>query len=409
MSSDIPEYWSEEMPFVDVEDPESWLKETEGTLFTSEHWYAREAEELEDLRESETFRMLEALVQQPDVSPEDAVQHLVDRILNALKPDNGYEFLPCDGIAICTIEVAIRTSPEKQRKLIDMLLLLQDTTVINPATGAPVIVEHDSINLGVAFRDLPSFGYILTDNVNAHSMDKPAHLPEVEQHWVNHMTFLAQVSAAEVRTDIRSICGSCKALKSLTIEWGSMPIDNSDIDIEVFGPAFSIQRDSLEHLVIDMSNCFLNPVIPKPIGSLKSLHRLKSLEVNAVFLTGVERQDKEPSYALLADVLPQSLEVLRINPNSQGVNNSLWWVFPHYLTALHDWLFALVSICAGGSLPKLGRIELRPNLRPFGVIPYAHDNSPLLEALEFRLLTNHATLNNLCTRFSKCNIELLVE
>ncbi|KAF2141604.1 uncharacterized protein K452DRAFT_308695 [Aplosporella prunicola CBS 121167] len=179
---------------------------------------------------------------------------------------------------------------------------------------------------------------------------------------------LALIDSVIDTVGIKSICNTCKALKSLTLEWGDATVGEMGPDIAVFLPALAFHRDTLEHLVINISESVFfqrhygpswidDGIIFPSIGSLKTLHRLKTLSISGLLLTGLE-QEWESNHVSIVDIFPASLEFLKINEGNNAGPLKLWltefaWTFDREV------------------LPNLMQIEI-----DYSVFGYVWDGEP---------------------------------
>lgn len=62
------------------------------------------------------------------------------------------------------LEMAARTAPEQQSRLIDLLLSLRSVTLTDPSTDKPWTFEDGA---GVVWQDLPTFGYTIADEMGS--------------------------------------------------------------------------------------------------------------------------------------------------------------------------------------------------------------------------------------------------
>ncbi len=115
-----------------------------------------------ELETKQEFKFLNTLVQNPDASPADTVQQIRSLTLaSAEKPDpDSHLYYTACGV----LEVAARTSPAQQRKLIAVIHQLQSIAATDPTTGTPLRHDGDLI-----FTDLPTFGYTFSDELGSFS------------------------------------------------------------------------------------------------------------------------------------------------------------------------------------------------------------------------------------------------
>lgn len=114
------------------------------------------------------YQVISELVQNPDVSPAEAVQNLL-RVREVLHQEGGEPSTEIDGthtwIAMVTVVKIVNLTPAaQQHKLIEFIAHLQRTKIVDPDTGQ----EPTSVGmklwtelpyLGVYLRDMYSFTY----------------------------------------------------------------------------------------------------------------------------------------------------------------------------------------------------------------------------------------------------------
>lgn len=133
-----------------------------GSPLTREKTRAAHAEWISELEQSPEFKLLEALTGDPDATPDSTLHQLLD-----LTPKNASEEQTgnhCWTTVCCFLEVAARTPPEQQQKLINLLLSLRSVTLIDPSTCEPMELENKE---GVIWKDLPTFGYTIADEMGS--------------------------------------------------------------------------------------------------------------------------------------------------------------------------------------------------------------------------------------------------
>lgn len=115
------------------------------------------------LGEYPEWRILNALVQEPDSSVDDAVQQLLS--LRPAAPardkptalgDHPYHTF------LSLIEIAKRTPPESQSKLVECVARLQKHVFTDPATGEQL--KHEGY---LVWTQLPALGYVAADEWNS--------------------------------------------------------------------------------------------------------------------------------------------------------------------------------------------------------------------------------------------------
>lgn len=127
-----------------------------------------------ELEVKQEFHILNALVVQPDSSTEDAVQQILNITSASIKdPTSLGNHLY--NTACCLLEIAARTPPVQQPKLVTFVYLLQKRTVTDPATSEPLRHDGDLI-----WTELPTFGYTFADELGSFSEYLPAFLQSVE-------------------------------------------------------------------------------------------------------------------------------------------------------------------------------------------------------------------------------------
>jgi hypothetical protein len=105
--------------------------------------------------------ILDSLINNANVSPEKAVQQIVD-ITKSPKTYDRQLGDHCYYTARALVDVAARSTPNQQLKLINFLFELRRTTVTNPSSSEPI--KHDG---KVVWKDLPTFGYTFADELNS--------------------------------------------------------------------------------------------------------------------------------------------------------------------------------------------------------------------------------------------------
>ena len=129
---------------------------------TREKTRAAHANWILELEQRPEFKLLEALLQYPDITPDNALHQLVDfTYRSALEESAGNH---CWITACCFLEVAARTAPEQQSKLTALLLSLRSVTLTDPSTNEPWAFEDGE---GVIWKDLPTLGYTIADEMGS--------------------------------------------------------------------------------------------------------------------------------------------------------------------------------------------------------------------------------------------------
>lgn len=101
------------------------------------------------------------LVDNGDMTPEQAVQQILD-LANAPKSYPNPLALHCEATAGGLLMAAARTPAAKQSRLVAFLHELRSKTVIDPSTGEAL--KHDN---SVVWKDLPTFGHTIADELNS--------------------------------------------------------------------------------------------------------------------------------------------------------------------------------------------------------------------------------------------------
>lgn len=115
-----------------------------------------------ELEQKPEFKLLETYLQHSDVTLENAIHQLVDLThKSALEETTGNH---CWITACCFLELAARTAPEQQNKLVELLLLLRSVVVTDSSTNMPLAFEDGE---GVIWQDLPTFGYTIADEMGS--------------------------------------------------------------------------------------------------------------------------------------------------------------------------------------------------------------------------------------------------
>ncbi|GKZ20023.1 hypothetical protein AbraIFM66951_001615 [Aspergillus brasiliensis] len=150
------------------------------------------------------YQVIKDLVQNPDVSPAEAVQRLL-RVREALHREGGEPPTEIDGthtwIAMFTVvEVVNLTPAAQQHKLIEFICLLQRIKVIDPATGEEATSDGQKLwtalpYLGVYLTDMYAYTY---EPEYARKVDEDPqreYPPSELQEWENRNAFMAQITA----------------------------------------------------------------------------------------------------------------------------------------------------------------------------------------------------------------------
>lgn len=129
---------------------------------TREKTRAAHANWILELEQKSEFKLLNAFLQQPDVTQDEAIHQLVDLThRSALEEEIGNH---CWMTACSFLEMAARTAPEQQSRLIDLLLSLRSVVLTDPSTNEPWTFEDGA---GIVWQDLPTFGYTIADEMGS--------------------------------------------------------------------------------------------------------------------------------------------------------------------------------------------------------------------------------------------------
>ncbi|KAH6612560.1 hypothetical protein C7974DRAFT_445297 [Boeremia exigua] len=158
---------------------------------TKEKTRAAHASWILELEQRPEFRLLSELVQNPDATPDDAVQQLVNLThQSALEETIGNH---CWMTACSFLEVAARSAPGQQAKLIALLLSLRSVILTDSSTDEPWTFEDGA---GVVWQDLPTFGYTIADEMGSFDGQDPDYTQEEAHKWENLTAFLAQIDSS---------------------------------------------------------------------------------------------------------------------------------------------------------------------------------------------------------------------
>ncbi|KAF4637554.1 hypothetical protein G7Y89_g527 [Cudoniella acicularis] len=174
----------------------------EGTAMTEninlgspEHKLAREQVLLNyfaELAAYPEFEILDSLVHQPDASVTDAVQKTLSLTAAALASnESGALGNHPWHHTTSLLEIAQRTAPANQVKLVEYVVQLGRVTITNPATGNPL--ENEGY---IVWTQLPSLGYGAADEWHAFNVSDSETTPMERRRWYNFIAFLAQLSNA---------------------------------------------------------------------------------------------------------------------------------------------------------------------------------------------------------------------
>ena len=124
--------------------------------------YDEYAEYDPDLILTPEFQLLQNLVKDPNASPEEAVQQVVEltkaEALSGKWPKNtiGGDF--AWNISHLALDIATNTKPENQLNLLNFMRKLQTVAVMDPRTGEQLIYDHEKL-----WTELPCVGYYSCD------------------------------------------------------------------------------------------------------------------------------------------------------------------------------------------------------------------------------------------------------
>lgn len=116
---------------------------------------------INELQQRPEFYIAASLVSSPDASPADAVQRLVELTRACRRTEIGDH---CYYTVSCLLEVVAHTPPEAQAGLVGFVHCLRATTVVREESGRPI--EHAG---RVVWKDLPTFGYTIADELGSFS------------------------------------------------------------------------------------------------------------------------------------------------------------------------------------------------------------------------------------------------
>ncbi|ODM22650.1 hypothetical protein SI65_00239 [Aspergillus cristatus] len=154
--------------------------------------YDEYAEYDPDLILTPEFQLLQNLVKDPNASPEEAVQQVVEltkaEALSGKWPKNtiGGDF--AWNISHLALDIATNTKPENQLNLLNFMRKLQTVAVMDPRTGEQLIYDHEKL-----WTDLPCVGYYSSDLQDFWHYTQ--HTPEEIEKWENRSTFFARATA----------------------------------------------------------------------------------------------------------------------------------------------------------------------------------------------------------------------
>ncbi|KAK2594737.1 hypothetical protein QQS21_007535 [Conoideocrella luteorostrata] len=145
------------------------------------------------LEEYPEFKIINGLVQEGSgATVEDALTQHAQLTAAAINLENANPIGPHAWHTFCAlIEVAKRTDPERQTKLIDFAINLQKIKVFNPATGEQLTSDGQLL-----WTEMPALGYTAADDWNEVDVTATNTPPEVCRRYENFIALLAQISSA---------------------------------------------------------------------------------------------------------------------------------------------------------------------------------------------------------------------
>jgi hypothetical protein len=127
---------------------------------TREQHRFRKAEFIADLEKTPEFKIINSLIIPPGNEPRNAVQEIVD-ITTARQDDQDSNH--AYDTACSVVQVASRTAPEEQGKLIEFVNRLQKRIVTDSKTGEPRMHAGEDL----LWTELPTFGYTFGDELQS--------------------------------------------------------------------------------------------------------------------------------------------------------------------------------------------------------------------------------------------------
>jgi hypothetical protein len=100
------------------------------------------------------FQILSGLMEQADISPASSVQQILELTTLSCNKDTLADHLY--NTACSVIELAQRTAPEQQSKLVTFVAKLQKHTILDPKTGEPLLHEPDH---DLVWTELPTISW----------------------------------------------------------------------------------------------------------------------------------------------------------------------------------------------------------------------------------------------------------
>jgi len=107
------------------------------------------------------LRILETLIADKDMTPEQAVKQIVD-LTQAPQAHSRQIGDHCYYTARSLMSTAASTAPDEQQKLVAFFHELRNKTITDPSTGK--VREHDGRAI---WTGLPTFGYTFADDLNS--------------------------------------------------------------------------------------------------------------------------------------------------------------------------------------------------------------------------------------------------
>ncbi|KAI1821592.1 hypothetical protein F4861DRAFT_532882 [Xylaria intraflava] len=144
------------------------------------------------LKDYPEWKILDTLVKSPDALVPDALQQMLNLAPAELASnkdkqlgDHPYHLF------LSLIEIAKRTAPDDQGKLVEFVAQLQKIALVNEATGQPL---RNGVYL--AWTQLPALGYTAADEWQSVDPLNPRTAPDEMRHYENLIALLAQLSDA---------------------------------------------------------------------------------------------------------------------------------------------------------------------------------------------------------------------
>lgn len=125
---------------------------------------------LEEIKNSQQFKILNDLIHNPDATVDNALDQIVDLTLAAHMAPNKEEYFTPGNVdyylSLALMEHVQNLEPSKQKSLVEFICGLQKRTATDPSTGEPLRVQGD-----ILWTDLPSFGYTEYETWDSHGGD----------------------------------------------------------------------------------------------------------------------------------------------------------------------------------------------------------------------------------------------